>query len=926
MRRFLLAFAVIAIGCVPAAAHDRADDYTVKLAGLRAAASVTRDVHGIAHIRAGNDDDLYFLQGYVHAQDRLFQMDTARRRASGTLAELLGPSAVAGDVELRTIGIRRAAERSLRVVSPESRRALEAYAKGVNAYVASAVSLPPEYTALELKHFAPWTALDSMTVAKSITFSLSFGLDDITNTVALQAYSAAFGPAAGAALFSQDLWRVQPFYLAATVPDASQASAAAATATGHWRADTDAAAAALARKYADRVHTLPFFKDRMQRDKRPGSNQWAVSGRNTVHGRPLLANDPHLALEQPSTFYPIHMTHGDHDVMGNSFAGAPFVVVGQTKRIAWGATVSPLDVTDVFQEQVVPDPASPSGLSTVYRGTPEAVIPIPETYRYNTPGDGVLDNLVTLPPGGGVPAATLIVPRRNNGPIVQIDMATGKALSVQYTGFSGTREVDALYVWNRARNLAEFRLGLQWFDSGTQNLAYADVDGNIAYFAASEVPLREDLQNSTVTGLPPWFIRDGGGGNEWLPVVHAQPGQAIPYEILPASEMPHVVNPPAGWFVNANNDPAGTSLDNNPLNQLRPGGGLYYLNAGYDVGLRAGRITELLKAKLRAGPLSFADMQAMQADVVLPDAEYFVPQIARAFARASAPSADPLLADAAGKPGVAEAVARLAAWSLKSATGIAQGYDASDVGGVLDTPTTKEVADSVATTLYTVWRGRFIANTIDAGLPGLPKPDSDRTITALKGLLERPQPGVGASGLNFFNVPGVANAEDRRDILVLRSVVDGLAQLSGPAFAPAFGGSTNQDDYRWGRLHRIVFAHPLGGTFNVPTTDPLGAALPGFPTDGGYGTVDPGRFELRAATANDFMFNRGPVNRFVAEAGTAGMRAESAWPGGTSGIPGSPFYTNLLPGYLTNDTVPLLSREGELQRAVSSVTRFVPGR
>jgi penicillin amidase len=109
---------------------------------------------------------------------------------------------------------------------------------------------------------------------------------------------------------------------------------------------------------------LPFFKDRMERDKRPGSNQWAVAGRNTVNGRPLVANDPHLGLEQPSTFYPIHLSHGDHDVMGNSFAGAPFVVVGQTRRIAWGATVSPLDVTDVFQEQLVPDPASPSGLCT----------------------------------------------------------------------------------------------------------------------------------------------------------------------------------------------------------------------------------------------------------------------------------------------------------------------------------------------------------------------------------------------------------------------------------------------------------------------------------------------------------------------------------------------------------------------------------
>ena len=188
------------------------------------------------------------------------------------------------------------------------------------------------------------------------------------------------------------------------------------------------------------------------------------------------------------------------------------------------------------------------------------------------------------------------MPRRNNGPIVQIDLAAGQANSVQYTGLSGPRELVTFWPWHRARKLDDFRRGRQCFDSGTQNFAYADRQGNIAYFAASEVPLREDLQAGTVVGLPPWFIRNGSGGNEWLPRP-PQADQAIPYQILPMDEMPHLINPPAGWFVNANNDPAGTVLDNNPLNQLRPGGGLYYLNAGYDAGFRAGRITELIQSK-----------------------------------------------------------------------------------------------------------------------------------------------------------------------------------------------------------------------------------------------------------------------------------------------------------------------------------------
>jgi penicillin amidase len=939
MHRLVLALAACALVAAPAVGLGQQVAQPAKLKGLHAAAQVSRDVFGIAHIKAGNDHDLYFLQGYVHAQDRLFQMDVSRRRASGTLAELLGPAALAADVELRTIGIRRAAELSLGLILPEARAALDAYAEGVNAFVATLQQLPPEYQTLELTKFNPWTTLDSMTVAKAISFSLSFGLEDIDNTIALQTYTAVFDPVVGQGtgriLFSQDLWRSQPFYLASTVPDASIAAAVTAHRAIEWTARADAPAAELGKRYSHRVRELPFFKQRMER-QRPGSNQWAVSGRNTSNGLPLVANDPHGDLNEPSTLYPIHLTAGAQDVMGSGLAGVPFVIVGQTRSIAWGATQSPLDVTDIYLEKIVPDPSSPSGLATIYRGNREAVIPLPEAYRMNVVGDGVPDNLVA-PPAGSVPSVTLIVPRRNNGPIVELDLATGAALSVQYSGFSGTREANTFWTWNRARNLNDFRRGLQWFDSGTQNFAYADIDGNIAYFAASEVPVREDLQRGTVEGLPPWFIRNGTGGNEWLVVQHLQPGQAIPYEILPAEEMPHLLNPRAGWLVNANNDPAATVLDNDPLNQFRPGGGLYYLSAGYDFGLRAGRITELIKTKLAAGPVSFRDMQEIQADVVLPDAQFFVPLIDQALARAKA-SSNPLLASFALQPAVVEAVGRLAAWKLTAPTGIPEGYDAADMNGILGQPTSAEISESVAATIYSVWRGQFIRNTIDATLesvplpPGvtLPKPGTQLAVTAVKALLERPEPGVGASGINFFNALA-ASAEDRRDILILKSLAGALARLAGPEFQLAFGRSTKHDDYRWGKLHRLVFEHALGDAFNVPpafgaVAQPLGDTLPGFPTDGGLGAVDASNHDSRAQSVNDFMFRAGPDDRFVAEAGVPGVHAESVWPLGTSGIPGSAFYLNLLPKYLTNDTVPLLFEQGELQQNLHSVSRFVPAK
>ena len=228
----------------------------VVVPGLRGPASVVRDVEGVAHIRATNQHDLFFLQGWVHADDRLFQMDVSRRQGSGTLAELLGTGALAGDVQMRTIGLRRAAERSLPAQSPEVRATLQAYADGVNAFAARHAP-PPQYAALQLSRVAPWTPVDSLVVIKLIAFGLSFDLD-IDRTLTAQAYRAAGAQAGfdGAAAVSQDLFRFQPFSPAAAVPDATgrapvgaTASTLAATGGGGGGADVPEAALRLAADY-----------------------------------------------------------------------------------------------------------------------------------------------------------------------------------------------------------------------------------------------------------------------------------------------------------------------------------------------------------------------------------------------------------------------------------------------------------------------------------------------------------------------------------------------------------------------------------------------------------------------------------------------------------------------------------------------------
>ncbi len=896
---------------------------------------VVRDSDGIPHIAASTEREVMYLQGFTHAQDRLFQMDTMRRQADGTLAELLGAGALASDVQLRTFGLRRAAERSLPILSQSVRDALSAYADGVNAYAARN-PLPAEYTALEITTFRSWTPVDSLVIVKLIAFGLSFELTDLDRTTLLAQYQAK-GAAQGfngAALFFEDVNRLAPFDNAATVPDATRSGSGSALAnlvenlapagnsieslTAGSPAMNDPVLMRLASDYLAQLRAIPFLQSVLKNpDDDRGSNEFVISGNRSRTGLPILANDPHLQLSAPAIFYENEIRTPGFSAIGASFAGVPFVIVGNNERFAWGVTTHLMDVTDVYQERIVPDPGSPSGLSTMYQGNLEPVQALPQTFRANTPGDGVQNNVVTVPPGGAIPAAVLIVPRRNQGPIIAVNQAAGTAISVQYAGFSGTRELQAFRSINRAGNLNQFTAALQSFDVGSQNFIYADKQGNIAYFAAGELPLREDLQNGAPVGLPPFLIRDGQGGNEWLPAQGNDPNRALPFAILPFSEMPQLINPPRGFIVNSNNDPTGNNRDNNVLNVLRPGGGIRYIGSGYnfDLGIRAGRIEQLLTSFLASGrKLEVQDLQRVQSDVVMGDANFFVPFIVRALGNALRPGAPGELTSFAKDPRIVQAVARMAVWDRSTPTGIVEGFDASDQNGKRAEPHVREIANSVAATIYSVWRNQIVNQVLSTTLSrqGLEiTSPRDIRLTAVKNLFDNfPQrSGVGLSGIDFFEVPGVARAADRRDIVLLRSLSIALDLLASPAFADAFDGSTNQSDYRWGRLHRVLLAHPLGGAFNIPSAggafpQPL-PNLPGIPADGGLHTVDLGNHQINRDNSNGFMFPGGPSRRYVASIESDGIESVSSLPGGQSGVPGSRFYLNLLRRWLTNEAFPL---------------------
>jgi len=669
-----------------------------------------------------------------------------------------------------------------------------------------------------------------------------------------------------------------------------------------------------------------------------------------------MANDPHLALGTPSTFYPNHLKYPGFNLWGSSFPGVPLVVHGRNRWVHWGSTVNPMDVTDYFVELVQFDETGLPAF-TIFQGQPEPITVIPEEYKANIFGD-----IVVVPPGDcmldgcegvTIPPATFVVPRRNNGPLAlffqdQADPETGlvPAVSIQYTGWGVTREIDAFRLFSEARNVNQFKDALQYFDVGSQNWIVGDQFGKLAYFTSAELPLRTDLQAGTVAPgtipgffppgvpVPPWFLRDGtSGDHEWLAVQDEQYRQTLPYEILPFEEMPQVVNPVNNYYVNANNDPAGTSLDNDPLNQLRPGlSGIYYLNPGYASGFRAGSITKALREAIDAsGEITVEDLQAIQGNVQLLDAEYFVPWILQAWDNATAGGASPELAAFAADERLAEAADRLAAWDFSTPTGVQEGNDFGDDPDNLPEPDEAEIATSVAATIYSVWRGQAVQAIIDETLDGLglPGPGSSQAMTAMRNLFDNfdVRQGFGASGIFFFEVDGILSAADSRDVKLLGALQSALDLLAGPDFAPAFAGSTEQDDYRWGKLHRITLDHPFLPWYSLPADTGVIGQLPGFAADGGFGVPDASSHSARADSWDEFQFGSGPVRRYAGEPELSiDSRAESIWAGGVSGVPvpGNVFYDNLLPRWLTNHTIRTSLRMSDALQGAVSVTEYAP--
>jgi penicillin amidase len=497
----LILLAALALGlALLAASTFSREDGERRVAGISAPVSIERDVHGVPTIRAASAADALFGLGYAHAQDRLWQMEFQRRVGNGRLSEVLGGKLVETDRFLRTIGFRRAAETGWPALERKTQVLIEAYARGINAYLAADRARPAESRLLRTP-VEPFTPIDSLTWAKMMAWDLAGNARD---EIRRARFLAAVGPDRTRELLPpvpdqptillDEEW-MSPGAVANSSPVSGLQS------PGPWPA-LDEAFGLLA--------ALGFNGEEI------GSNSWVVDGSRTKSGKPLLANDPHLGLRTPSVWYLARLEAPGLSVSGATLPGVPGVIIGHNARIAWGLTSVEPDVQDLYLEET--DPKDPS------------------RYRFRDGWRAFESRPETIPVRGGSDVA-LEIRSSVHGPIVTDVLggaaALGRPVALRWTGLDpGDTTAEAFLGMNAATNWKEFLAAARHLRAPAQNLVYADVDGHIGYATTGAIPIRPQSD-----GLLPV---SGDGPDDWA-------------GYIPFGKLPRVLDPPRGFVATANN-------------------------------------------------------------------------------------------------------------------------------------------------------------------------------------------------------------------------------------------------------------------------------------------------------------------------------------------------------------------------------------
>jgi penicillin G amidase len=507
---------------------------SLHLKGLSASVEVVRDKWGVPHIYAHNTPDLVLAQGFIHAQERLWQMDFNRRLVAGRLSEILGSISVPMDRWMRTLTMRRVAESEVDLLDGESRLLAERYAEGVNACIQSA-PLPLEFRLLKFKP-EPWTPADSLSWVKMMAWYLSVNWEaEILRARLID----RLGPETAASLEP-----AIPHEWVRIIPPGVNYSCIGST--------------ALNRAADSRQFTGPGSHQGV------GSNNWVLSGSRTTTGMPILANDMHLGMSAPAIWFENHLVSDDLHVTGISFPGLPLVMAGHNEQLAWGFTNGFPDVQDLYMEHL--------------RQTPEGQT------EYEFRGDWLPADVKReeIQVKDADPVIEEVIVTRH-GPIIN-SLIAGEGLesplALRWNALDKANTFQTLLAMNRASSCDAFREALRGWLYPTQNIVYADRQGNIGYSFPGRIPIR--AKGDGAVPAPGWT-----GEYEWT--------SYIPYE-----DLPHLSNPETGYIASANN-------------RVVDEGYPYWVSPDYCTSSRARRIVELIEEK---GVLDVEDIKAMQMDQV----------------------------------------------------------------------------------------------------------------------------------------------------------------------------------------------------------------------------------------------------------------------------------------------------------------------
>jgi len=526
---------------------------SVAIQGINSEVRIYRDDYGVPHIFAASDHDGYFAVGYVHAQERLWQMELIRRAGMGRLSEILGEPALPADEMFRTLGLLRLAKRNAGLLDPEVRDALQAYADGINAFIElHKGKYPVEFDMLSIDP-EPWTIEQSLVVSRLMAWELNFSR---WNDILMGALAQRFGEDRAREVFPN--WPAgAPFIL----PHEGKRKGASNLPRQLMEAD---------QSYRKLVGIGEYSA---------GSNAWVLSGAKTVSGKPIVANDPHLALMAPGRWFELQLQTPGVDVAGPTIAGVPFVVIGRNERIAWGVTNAMMDDADYYIEEV-------------------DSVQYPTKYRFKNEWQPIVQYVDTIFVKDSLPVVYTSYWTRH-GPIVnRIEpdaQLSPQLISMRWTGEDPSDEARTFYRINRAKNWEDFKEALKSFGSPAQNFVYGDVDGNIGYYTGGRLPLR-----TVKSAIVPF------AGNsdqfEWKGYV-------------PFDKMPQRYNPPEGFIATANNK---------IVDDTYP----YYISDNWEPPWRAMRISEVLKSQDK---FTVEDVQHLQRDLVSIQARELVPVILKAF-------------------------------------------------------------------------------------------------------------------------------------------------------------------------------------------------------------------------------------------------------------------------------------------------------